>query len=103
MGEYYKAEIIEQSDGVVRVEVGFGAPAQNSEIVPDAIAAVKGLGLAGGKGIKFDGPASVPVAVALGHAVAHLYGWVAWLDPKQGRYVVAVSHDPAVKPGDLLE
>jgi CRISPR-associated protein Csx3 len=40
--------------------------------------------------------------MALAHAVAHLYGYVACYDPKLQGYVVAISHDPSVRPGDLL-
>jgi CRISPR-associated protein Csx3 len=103
MGAYYHARIAGEEDGVVTLEVGFGTPASNDVIVPDAVAAIAGLGLKGGRGIKIDGPASLPVAMAIGHAVAHLFGWVACKDPKLGRFVVAISHDPARRPGDLMD
>jgi CRISPR-associated protein Csx3 len=102
MGDHYKVSCSDDTDGVVLVEMSFGTPAQNDKIVPDAVAAIAALQLKGGAGIKFNGPASLPVAMALAHAVAHLYGWVACFDPKLGRYVVAISHDPAHRPGDLL-
>lgn len=57
---------------------------------------------AGGRLLLIDGPASLPVAFALCHATAHLYGAVAVKDPKLGAFVVAVSHDPARKAGDLV-
>lgn len=98
----YSAEIVSSVDGVTTIRVGFGAPAQNDQIVRDAWEAMRNLGLTGGKGVKIEGPASLPVAMALAHAVAHLYGWVACFDPKLNRYVVAISHDPEVRPGDLL-
>jgi hypothetical protein len=40
--------------------VAFGSPATDDRIVPDAIAAIEALGLPGGRGIRFDGPASLP-------------------------------------------
>ena len=103
MAECYQVQLEGVRDGVALVRISFGAPATNDRVVPDAVAAIGELGLSGGKGIKFTGPASLPVAMALSHAVAHLYGYVACYDPKLGRYVVAISHDPGVRPGDLME
>ena len=102
MTEYFHAEILDQTDGVVTVQIGFGSPEANTKIVPDAIAALGALNLKGGRGIRFTGPASLPAAMALAHAVAHLFGYVACWDPKLSGYVVAVSHDPALPPGQLL-
>ncbi len=102
MTELFRASLAGDKDGVVTVEIGFGSPAENTAIVPEAIQSLDALGLQGGRGIHFTGPASLPVAMALAHAVAHLYGYVACYDPKLGGYVVAISHDPAVRPGHLL-
>lgn len=85
------------------LKMSFGAPAQNDAIVRDAIAAVKTLSLSGGKLVKLNGPASLPVAVAIAHAVVHIYGAVACYDPKLAKYVVAVSHDPDFAIGDLID
>ena len=89
------------------MRVGFGDPAQNDQIVRDAVARldemVKSGELAGGSLIKINGPASLPVAIAIGHAVVHLYEVVAVFDPKLGRYVVAVSHGDKYRPGDLID
>jgi len=92
----------QDSGTVVTVEIGFGTPAENDRIVPDAISAIASLGLTGGAGICFNGRASLPVAMAISHAVAHLYGFVACFDPKMERFIVAVSHKSGFKPGDLL-
>jgi CRISPR-associated protein Csx3 len=89
-------------DGDV-LKLSFGAPAQNDQIVRDAVAAVKALKLEGGKVIKLNGPASLPVAIALSHEVGHLFGAVAAFDPKLGKYVVAISHDPDFAIGDLID
>ena len=91
--------------GVLRV--GFGTLAQNDQIVKDAKARLDEMvatgELAGGKVIKINGPASLPVAVAIAHAVSHLYGIVAVFDPKIGKYVVSVSHGPGYSTGDLID
>jgi CRISPR-associated protein Csx3 len=96
---------IEKSGDVLKV--GFGSPAQNDEIVRDAVARleemVKAGELDGGKLIKISGPASIPVAVAIAHGVNHLYETVAVFDPKLGKYVVAVSHGKEYRPGDLID
>lgn len=89
-------------DGNV-LRVGFGSPASNDVIVKDAVAALKDLGLSGGPILKINGPASLPVAVALAHGVTHLYGAVAVFDPKLSRYVVSVSHNPDYAVGDLVD
>jgi len=93
-------------DGEV-MTVGFGAPAQNDEIVRDAVIRlgemVKTGELRGGKLIKVNGPASLPVAMAIAHAVAHLYESVAVFDPKLGKYVVAIAHGNTYQPGDLID
>ena len=103
MPESYQVQLEKLEDGVATIRISFGAPAQNDCLVKDAVAAIAELALPGGKGVKFNGPASLPVAMALGHAVAHLYGYVACFDPKLSKYVVAISHDPSLRPGDLIE
>lgn len=94
-----------EAGGLLRV--GFGDPAQNDQIVKDAVARldemVKAGELAGGTVLKINGPASLPVAVAIAHATSHLYGVVGVFDPKLDKYVVAVSHGAAYKPGDLID
>ncbi len=89
-------------DSLTLLELKFGEPADNDKIVPAAIQAIQSLNLPGGKGILFNGAASLPVGMALAHAVAHLYQFVACYDPKMAKYVVAISHSPAVRPGDLI-
>ncbi|MBU4314730.1 MAG: CRISPR-associated protein Csx3 [Actinobacteria bacterium] len=89
------------------LKVAFGEAAQNDQIVAEAsttLAEMTASGeLAGGPIVKINGPASLPVAVAIAHAVGHLYETVAVFDPKLGKYVVAVSHGTAYKPGDLID
>lgn len=102
MASYYNAAASTRSDGFVEIRIGFGDPASNVEIVPAALAAMKELGLTGGKGVLFNGAASLPVAMALAHAVAHLFEVVACWDPKLSGYVVAISHGREHRPGDLI-
>lgn len=98
----YRAEVIDEANGLTTVRLSFGEAARNDRIVREAIQAVAALKLRGGRGIKLTGPCSVPAAIAIGHAISHLFGFVAFFDPKIDKYVVCVSHDPAVNPGDLL-
>lgn len=94
-----------ENDCVLRV--GFGDPAQNDQIVRDAKARLDEMvsagELAGGRVIKINGPASLPVAVAIAHAIGHLYEVVAVFDPKIAKYVVSISHGDTYRPGDLLD
>lgn len=99
MGKYFH---IQCTDDPTIIQIGFAEPAQNDLIVPDAIAALDALDLPGGHLIRFNGPASLPVAMALAHAVAHRYEVVACFDPKLACYIVAISHHPTIQPGDRL-
>ena len=91
MGNTYKITPEPVSDGVL-LRLAFGEPAQNDQIVRDAVSALESLQLSGGQTVYLNGPASLPVAVAITHGVAHLFGEVAVFDPKMAGYVVAVSH-----------
>ena len=96
---------IEPHGEVLRVK--FGEPAQNDRIVPDAAARLDEMSnsgeLSGGGLIKLNGPASLPVACVLAHKVSHLYGAVGVFDPKLGKYVIAITHDPEYNLGDLVD
>lgn len=93
-------------DGEV-LRIGFGASARSDEIVRDVVARLVEMDasgeLGGGGVIKLNGAASVPAAVAIAHRVAHRFSAVGVFDPKLGRYVVAISHDPAYRVGDLID
>ncbi|MEI2583896.1 CRISPR-associated protein Csx3 [Scytonema sp. PRP1] len=93
-------------DGEV-LKVGFGEPAQNNQIVRDAARRLEEMTatgeLKGGPLLKINGPASLPVACVLVHKVAHLYGAIGVFDPKLGKYVISVTHNPAYKLGDLVD
>lgn len=85
--------------------VGFGEPATNQEIVVDAAKGVDDAltSFGGGRLALVTGPASLPAAVAIGHKLVHRFGAVACFDPKLGGFVVAVSHDPEFKVGQLIQ
>ncbi|MBU1118539.1 CRISPR-associated protein Csx3 [Patescibacteria group bacterium] len=101
MGQFYKVAKEETKIGIV-LKLGFGESASNDVIVPDAVEAVKELNLEGGKVILLNGPASLPVGIALAHEVSHKFGVVGAWDPKMQAYVVSVSHDPNYKVGSLI-
>lgn len=88
------------------LKLAFGDPAQNDQIVKDAVARLdemdKSGDLSGGGVILLNGPASLPVAVAIAHAVAHRFAAVAVFDPKLNGYVVSVTHDPAYALGSVI-
>ena len=88
------------------LEIGFGVEATNEKIVVDAHQQMEALvasgQLSGGRLLRINGRASVPVAFTIAHGVAHLFGAVAVFDPKLGKYVVAISHDPAYPVGQLV-
>lgn len=87
--------------------VAFGKAAQNDSIVREAVTRLSQMvesgDLKGGAILKINGPASLPVAVAIAHSVLHLYETVAVYDPKLSKYVVSVSHGPVHQTGDLLD
>ena len=102
----YVVSLEAMADGAL-LRVGFGSPAQNDQIVRDAMAGLEALVGAGGfegRVLRVNGPMSLPVAFALAHGVGHLFGVVAVYDPKLGgKYVVAICHDPGFAIGDLLD
>ena len=99
--------IIRDVDGVLRI--AFGVPSSNDQIVKDATARLDEMmktgELSGGGLLKINGPASLPIAMVLGHKVSHLFEAVACFDPKLNKYVVVISHSPNPKfaIGSLLD
>lgn len=89
------------------LQVSFGEPAENSQIVQDAAARLEEMAnsgeLTGGNLVKVNGPASIPVAFVLSHKLAHIYGAVGCFDPKLGKYVICITHNPDYKLGDLID
>ncbi len=94
------------------LKVKFDTPASGDQIVRDAAARLEELiesgEVKGGRLLKIDGPASLPVCYLIAHKVSHLYSAIAIFDPKIGRkgyktFITAVSHSPAYKIGELIE
>ena len=92
-------------DGILKI--GFGASAQNDQIVKDAQSGIESLinssELPGGEVLRVNGPASLPVAMVLAHKLGHLYQAVACFDPKLSKYVVAIAHGDKFTVGDLID
>jgi hypothetical protein len=63
MGRFFTITKTSDSEGVATLTMGFLEPADNAQIVPDAIAVRASLKLPGGRGIRFNGAASLPVAM----------------------------------------
>ncbi len=98
----YKIELYGK---VLKVE--FGEQDQNDRIVRDAAARLDEMSnsgeLSGGRLIKLNEPASLPVACVLAHKVSRLYGAVGVFYPKLGKYVITITHDPEYNLGDLVD
>ena len=88
----------------VIVKVGFNPaePANNDRLVPDALEALAAAGVPQGVPVLINGPASLPVAMALSHALAHTQPFIAGFDTKMGGYVVCVAHGDGPKAGDFI-
>lgn len=84
------------------LSVAFGDPGQNDELVKSASARLDELKLEGGEICLINGPASLPVALVIGHGTAHLYKAVACFDPKLSGYVVSVAHGNEYKVGQVI-
>ena len=99
--------IIRDADGILRI--AFGVPSSNDQIVKDATARLDEMmktgELSGGGLLRINGPASLPIAMVLGHKVSHLFEAVACFDPKLNKYVVVISHSPNPKfaVGSLID
>lgn len=89
------------------LRIGLGDPALADAIVRDAASRLKEMAdaheLDGGGIIGVNGPAPIPVAVVIAHAIAHLFSAVAMWVPALDAYVVSISHDPDYTVGQLLD
>ena len=52
--------------------------------------------------LRINGPASLPVAFVLAHAVAHVFEAIGCFDPKLNKYVVCIAHGSEYAVGDLI-
>jgi len=89
------------------LNISFGESSSNDQIVKDAAIRLEEMAksgeLRGGKLLKITGPTSIPVAFVLAHRVCHLYGAIGCYDPKLGKYVICVTHNPEYGLGELIE
>ena len=85
-----------------KFSVGFGDPSDNDEIVKAAAARMKELAGETGQLALVNGPASLPAAVVIAHALTHRFGAVAVFDPKMGSYIVAAAHGGNYSVGDII-
>lgn len=98
--------VIHVGDGLIEVGFNPDAPASNDVLVQEAheqsLVLKKDESLFG-KVARINGAASLPVAMAIASNLCHVVPAVACFDPKMGKYVVAISHSPDYKVGDLIE
>lgn len=66
--------------------------------------------LAGDALLKINSSVSVLIAFISAHKIGHLHGalakfaaGIAFFDPKLGKYVVCITHNPAYSLGDLID
>ena len=96
---------IDFDEKTATLKIGFNPekPATNEQLVKDAEKEINNLkDRIMGPLLKITGPASLPVAFVLAHTLSHLCGAIAIFDPKLGKFVVAVSHNPDFVIGDLI-
>lgn len=99
MEELFKMQIVKNNEEFALLNIGFGVPAQNNEIIKYV---ANNLPEINGKGLLINGPASLPVAMLIAHAYAHTCKYIACFDPKINQYVVAISHTPEMEVGTLI-
>jgi CRISPR-associated protein Csx3 len=95
--------------------VGFGSPAQNDQIVKDALTQLEEIEQ--NREIKeasdetgptlqelalINGPASLPVSLVLGKHLDQRFKAIAVFDPKLSKYVVSISNGSQYSAGDLI-
>ena len=99
--------ITRDKNGILRV--GFGTPGDNTQIVKDAAARLDAMEeadeLSGGDLLKINGPASLPVAMFLGHRLSDLFEVIACFDPRMDKYVIAISRssDSKYAVGNVID
>jgi CRISPR-associated protein Csx3 len=99
----YNINIEKDKRGDTVLRLSFGNSALNDQIVRDAIKRLDELDIGGGKLVKLNGPASLPVAIAIAHHIMHKFSYIGVYDPKLDKYVIAVAHGPEHKIGTLID
>ena len=99
----YNIKLEKDANGDPILQLSFADPAQNDQIVRDAKKILEGMKLGGGRLIKLNGAASLPVIVTIVHHVMHSFAYMGIYDPKLNKYVIAVAHGPEYRVGDLID
>ncbi|MFH2019012.1 MAG: CRISPR-associated protein Csx3 [bacterium] len=106
MAELTYIVTLEKTEEGDLLKIRFGADSQNDKKVVDAQAQLEALvesvDLGGGEVIRVNGPASLPVAMTIAHAVGHIYQAVACNDPKVNGNVVAIAHGDKYAVGQTI-
>ena len=90
-------------DGDV-LNIGFGESPTDIEVVLAAQELINDLrGEAQGKHLKLNGPASLSVAVMIGHAFGNTNQTIAVFLPKLQQYIVVVSFVKSIPVGTLID
>jgi len=90
-------------DDGATLQVTLLGKADSAALVASAERQLEQLEIRGGKLIRVSGRCPLPVAMAIAHRLAHLYGAVAIRDPKLNGYVVAISHTPECPVGKVIQ
>ena len=85
------------------LEVQLTDKADSGQLVASAERLLNKMAFPGGKLIRINGAHPLPVAMAIAHKLAHRYAAVAIFDPKVSGFVVAISHEPQIAVGDVIE
>lgn len=99
----YNINMDQDHNGETILRISFGESADNDKIVRDAIKRLDELEISGGKIVKINGPASLPVAIAIAHHILHKFSYIGVFDPKLNKYVIVVAHGPEFKAGDMID
>ncbi|NIA10553.1 MAG: CRISPR-associated protein Csx3 [Nitrospiraceae bacterium] len=100
----YNINVDKDANGDTILRLSFGRDqANNDQIVRDVKKRLDELKLSGGRLIKLNGAASLPVIVAIAHHVMHSFSYIGICDPKLNKYVIAVAHGPEYHVGDLID
>lgn len=86
------------------LQIGFGVPADNDQIVKDCKKACDDLvDKVRGKVLRVNGRASIQAAGVVAHSFAHVVPAIAFFDPKLGKFIVSVTHSPDFELGAKID
>ena len=94
---------VNNTTSVTLLRLAFGdEPASNDAIILEVKETLKSMNLQGGPLVLLNGPASLPVAVTIAHAVVHIFGAVGVFDPKMAGYVISTAHGGEYREGNFI-